>query len=442
MTDDFRIDDKTMLQRVLELSYQMAEERDLDSLLDYVMNQSIKFTKGQHGYLVLVDKKTGELNFRKTYGSPDQEHDKQGRPVSRTIIEQVIQSQKPSLHKNALHESSLQDAPSVFDLQLKSVLCVPLIARGDLLGVLYLENRHAINAFVEEDIAPVMIFASQAAVAIQNAQLHNELQQWANELEERVANRTQELEEARYAAEENWSATLEENLQRTALLANIAHDLRSPLNTAISSLSMIQDGYFGDINAEQNDWIERSLTAINQVVRLASDVFELTKIEQGRLSFEPRAVELLPLLQEGISIAEGLRKVDSPVELLLDVSPHLPMIMADPDRLRQILTNLLANALKFTAEGSVVLRASLAENPAWVIVEVMDTGVGIPPEDLDEIFERFKQAANQTAGYRGTGLGLAICRQLIEQHGGKIWVESVENAGSTFFFSLPVAKDT
>ena len=440
MTDEFRIDDSLILQRVLELSYQMAEERDLDALLDYVMDQSIHFTKGQHGYLVLIDKVTGELDFQKTYGSPDQDQDKQGRPVSRTSIEQVVKSQKYVLHKNALHDTSLSEASSVFDLQLKSVLCAPLIARGDLLGVLYLENRHAINAFNEADIAPVMIFASQAAVAIQNAQLHYELQVWANELEQRVVNRTIELEKARYAAEENWSATLEENLQRTALLANIAHDLRSPLNTAISSLGMIQEGYFGEINAEQNDWIERSLTAVNQVLRLASDVFELTKIEQGRLSFEPRAVELLPLLQEGISIAEGLRRVDSPVELILDAPHDLPLVMADPDRVRQILTNLLANALKFTQEGSVMLRAGLAENPAWLIVEVLDTGVGIPEDDLPEIFERFKQAANQNAGYRGTGLGLAICRQLVEQHGGIIWVESVTNGGSTFYFSLPVAN--
>lgn len=439
MTDNFFVDNHTILQQVLAVSRHMAETRELEPLLNYVMEQSIDFTKGQHGYLVLINEDKS-LDFRVVYGEPDRGPGSQG-PVSRTIIEQVINERQPVLIKNALQEKDFSQATSVMALRLRSVLCVPLISRQVLMGVIYIENRHAVNAFNDDDIPPMMIFASQAAVAIHNAQLNQELQLWAGELEHRVEERTAEVEEARFVAEHNWEATLEENRQRTALLGNIAHDLRSPLNTAVSALTMMIDGYFGELNSDQEMWINRSLAAVQQVLRLATDVFDLTKIEQGRLSFSPETINPMPVLEETLSIAEGLKSYESEVRLALDVPSNLPAVYADADRVRQILVNLLSNALKFTKEGEVIIRAKLTENNRFLMISVSDTGAGIPESDLPFIFERFRQAANQEkSGYKGTGLGLAICKQLVEQHGGEIGVESVEGEGTTFWFTLPLGK--
>jgi two-component system sensor histidine kinase/response regulator len=323
---------------------------------------------------------------------------------------------------------------------LRSVLCVPLISRQVLLGVIYLENRRAVNAFAEADIPGLMIFASQAAVAIHNAQLNHALQTFADDLERRVEARTAELDHALQIAEDNWQAMIEENRQRTALLANIAHDLRSPLNTVVSSLMLMQEGAFGELTNDQSLWIERSLAAVQQVLRLATDVFDLTKLEQGRLTFDPHDIDLMPILEEALSIAEGMKKVKSKVELILDVPEELPLVHADADRVRQILTNLLSNALKFTPEGGVAIRAWANDEGDKVNVFVEDTGIGIPEDDLPFIFDRYRQAANQErSGYKGTGLGLAICKQLVEQHEGTLTVQSQVDVGTTFSFSLPVA---
>ncbi|MCI0708962.1 MAG: GAF domain-containing sensor histidine kinase [Chloroflexi bacterium] len=438
MADKATVNDDSILKQVLEVSRRMAETRDLEPLLEYVMEQSIALTKGQHGYLVLME--DGQLDFRVQYGEPDRDK-KSGLPVSRTIIEQVANTLEPQLVRNALQDHKLSDATSIWEMKLKSVLCVPLISRQHLQGVLYLENRHAINAFDESDVPPLMIFASQAAVAIHNAKLNYELQQWADELEKRVAERTTELEEARFQAEEGWEAAIEENLQRTALLSNIAHDIRSPLNTVLSSLDMMRDGFFGDLNDEQLVWIERSLTAVNQVLRLATDVLDLTHMEQGRLSFNPTILQLDPIFRQSMSIAEGMKRSGQDVVLQTQAAEDLPFVRADADRVRQILTNLISNALKFTKQGSVSLDARVTEDGQFVEVSVSDTGVGIPEDDIPFIFERFRQAANQEdAGYKGTGLGLAICKQLVEQHGGYIDVHSEVGKGTTFYFTLPVAE--
>jgi signal transduction histidine kinase len=433
------MNDREVLEKVLEISRQMAETRELGPLLHYVMEQSINLTRGQHGYLVLLNE-DGTLDFHVVYGQPDTGPQNQ-RVVSRTIIEEVIRTREPVLIKNALEDNDFSEASSVIHLRLRSVLCVPLISQQILHGVIYIENRHAVNAFTEANISPLVIFASQAAVAIQNAKLNMELQAWAQSLEARIEERTRELQEARDLAEQNWQMILDQDRQRTTLLGNIAHDIRSPLNTVYSSLTMMLDGYFGEVSEAQATWIHNSLRAVQQVMRLAGDVLDLTKIEQGRLSFEPRPVELLPILSESVAIAEGLKAMDSEVELVLSPEEGLPQVMADPDRLRQILINLLANAIKFTKEGEVGLNAYLSDKGQYVVIEVYDTGAGIPTEDIPYLFQRFRQAANQDKAITtGTGLGLAISKQLVEQHGGFIDVESVPGQGSRFYFTLPVAQ--
>ncbi len=426
-----------LLQRILEISRQMAETRELEPLLHYVMEQALVFTEGEHGYLVLLND-DNTLDFRVTYGEPDEGEDTEA-PVSQSIIEQVIQERKPLLVRDAFGDSRLQHAMSVVRLRLRSVLCVPLTAQTELLGVLYIENRQVADAFDDNDIPLIMIFASQAAIAIKNAQLNEQQILLTNHLEAMVDERTAELDQSREEAEAGWVAALEENRLRTAMLANVTHDLRSPLNVVVNSLEWMRMGEFGPITSDQEEWLGRSLNATQQVLRLVNDIFDLSKIEQNKLELFPRAVELGTFLQQAMAIAEGIRRNEN-VELRLEMEADLPPIWADPDRVQQILVNLFTNAFKFTTEGSVILRVEYKDVLKCILFKVSDTGPGIAPEDLGRVFDRFQQSGGDERRQMGTGLGLSICRELVEQHGGEIWVESEVGLGSTFYFTLPVAE--
>ncbi|MBI5927949.1 MAG: GAF domain-containing sensor histidine kinase [Chloroflexi bacterium] len=424
------------LERVLDISRRMAENRELQPLLEFVMQQAVEFSGGQHGYLVLVEP-DGTLNFQVKYGNPS---DREGQSVSRSIVQQVISTGEPLLSRNALEDANLSAMKSVFNLRLQSILCVPLRSRGKLLGVLYLENRDIPNAFTRQDIPPLNIFAGQAAIAIENAQLNEQRERFAAELEERVRERTVELEEARWHATANWEAAMQENRLRTALLSNIAHDLRSPLNTVVGALDMMKEGVFGDVTEDQVLWIDRSLTATRQILRLVSDIFDLSKLEQGGLELYPETLEIGGILEQTLAIAEGLRQNDQ-VELAIEMAPNLPPVWGDFDRIQQILVNLVSNALKFTTSGTILVRADLADEET-LLFRVADSGEGIPAENLPTIFDRFSMVdLNLNRRRKGTGLGLAICKELVEQHGGQIWVESQVGVGTTFSFTLPVSKE-
>lgn len=433
--------DKEVLHRVLDISLQMAQTRELDPLLYYVMEQAVDFSGGQHGYLVLLNE-DNTLDFRVKYGEPDNEHpfDEEGRLVSRSIIEDVITTREPRLVSDAAKDSRYSTKTSIVDLQLQSVLCVPLLARGRLLGVLYVENRQLINAFTDKNINPLVIFAGQAAIAIENAQLNEQQERFAHELELRVQERTAELEEARRAAELGWESALEANRLRTALLSNIAHDLRSPLNTVINILDVVRNGEFGEVNPDQRDWLERAIGSARQIDRLAGDVFDLAKLEQGKLQLymEPQSVD--GMVQQAISVAQVMNRKRG-IQTLVEVEPNLPPVMADFNRVQQILVNLLANATKYTYKGTITLRAAYAEQEGFILFSVADTGEGIAPDEIGKLFKRFQQVDSDAKRRQtGTGLGLAICKELVDYHGGQIWVESQPGLGSTFYFTLPIAQ--
>ena len=433
-------DKSSLLERLLEVSRQMSETRDLEPLLDYIMTQALEFTKGEHGYLVLLTD-DGHLDFRITHGRPFEGNDKQS-PVSHSIIRQAIETQKPVLVRDAGQNSQYQTAMSVVRLRLRSVLCVPLIARMEILGVLYLENRRVADAFTVDDIDLMVLLASQAAIAVKNAQLNAQQQFLLESLEEIVEERTRETNRLRYEAERGWEAALEENHLRTALLGNITHDLRSPLNIVINSMEWMKLGEFGDTTPEQAKWIDRSLNATRQVLRLVNDIFDLSKLEQGELELYHEAVYVKQFMEQTFAILEGLHRNEG-VELVMQIAENLPPISADVDRIQQILINLLSNAFKFTEKGQVMVRAKQDVNfPNFVLFEVQDTGSGIPAEDLGTIFDRFQQARNNSIENKrgGTGLGLAICKELVHRHNGQIGVESEVGVGTTFYFTIPIAQ--
>ena len=226
---------------------------------------------------------------------------------------------------------------------------------------------------------------------------------------------------------------------KSQFLSCVSHELRSPLTAIYQFVTILLDGLAGDLSLEQREYLEIMLRNANQLRTMVDDLLEVTRAETGRLTIDPRCVSLIELIPEVVGNVTAA--TTKGVFLSADVPDDLPLAHADPDRVQQILINLIDNGIRFTPEkGTVTVRAQVSnEDPDFVCVAVADTGCGISPEETGKIFEYLHRVeSNVEDNRKGLGLGLHICKELIHGHGGRIWVESQPGCGSTFFFTLPI----
>jgi len=223
---------------------------------------------------------------------------------------------------------------------------------------------------------------------------------------------------------------------RRELVGNISHELRTPLAGIKAIVETLQDGAISDKKVA-GDFLSSIDTEVDRMMQMVTELTELSRIESGRGDLKPEMVNLNLLAEDVIARFKPQAERKS-VAMSADLSTDIPLVQADKDRIYQVITNLVHNAIKFTPQnGKVNISAELSENS--VLMKVSDTGIGISAEDLPRIFERFYKADKARAG-EGAGLGLAIAKHVIQAHGGNIWVESEEGKGSTFFFTLPLKQ--
>jgi len=278
------------------------------------------------------------------------------------------------------------------------------------------------------------------------ADLNRHLEQLVRDRTEDLVNKARELEEANQRLRE-----LDE--MKSAFLSSVSHELRTPLTSILGFSKLLHKEFarnFLPLAGDQKPLLKRgeriqeNLSIIShegeRLTRLINDVLDLNKIESGRMGWRDERMSLGETIDLAVQAVSGMFAQNPEVDLSTDIDPTLPYIIADPDRLQQVLINLLNNASKFTEQGDVVVRAF--PRFGQIRVEVADTGFGILPEDQAQIFEKFHQTRTDTMEDKpkGTGLGLTICREIIEHYGGRIWVESEHEQGSTFVFTLPVAQ--
>jgi signal transduction histidine kinase len=324
-----------------------------------------------------------------------------------SLVGQVADKSEPRvLSKADVQGGSDSHLPSIH-----SEAAFPLRIGGRTLGVLDIHSPHA-DAFDEDDVKVLQGIADQIAIAIENAR--------AYELEREAARQLREAEE-----------------MRRRFLAHMSHELREPLTNIIGFSRVILKGIDGPISDQQRSDLEIVYANGQHLLGLINDLLDVAQIEAGLMELEFKEIDLRELIQSVMATISALVR-DKDIQLQREIHPELPPIEADGTRLRQVLLKLLSNAAKFTDRGSITVGAW--PNGNQVQVTIADTGRGIPEEDRERVFKRFEQGEIGVKRPQGIEVGLALCKEFVEMHGGRIWVESQEGVGSTFTFTLPIRR--
>jgi signal transduction histidine kinase len=239
-----------------------------------------------------------------------------------------------------------------------------------------------------------------------------------------------------------WESAEFANRAKSEFLANMSHELRTPLNSIIGFSEVLQDQYFGAINKKQSDYVGNILTSGKHLLSLINDILDLSKVESGKMKLELSTFSVREIVDASLlMLMDGAQKAG--ISINMDLTPQADVqIKADRRKLKQILFNLISNAVKFTTMGGAVTVLVEREGD-FINITVVDTGVGIREEDIPKLFKPFTQLESvYTKSCDGAGLGLALNKQLVELHGGKVWVESLFGAGSRFGFSIPLTQAT
>jgi signal transduction histidine kinase len=329
-------------------------------------------------------------------------------------IGQVAELRVPIVTNDPANHRQVGLSPWMEAENIQAFAGFPLVVGDQLLGVLAVYHRRPLD---RNTIELLTLFAQHAATAIQEAHLFH----LATEQTARLTALNSELQRA--------------NQHKAEFLANMSHELRTPLNSILGFSQLLLEGDGGELTRDQRQDVDIIAQNGRHLLTLINDLLDISKLEAGKAQLHRGEVEIESLIAECVESVSSLAKTKR-LELGVSVADEVGPIYADGPKLKQVLLNLLGNAIKFTESGTV--RVIAERRGADLQISVQDTGIGVPAEDSERIFESFQQGKSGMSGkYQGTGLGLAICRRLVEMHGGRIWVKSAAGKGSTFTFTIP-----
>ncbi|MEI7816111.1 MAG: ATP-binding protein, partial [Desulfuromonadales bacterium] len=454
------------MMTVIKVSQAISGEVYLDRLLHLLLGFVIENAGATRGLLIL--KRDGKL-FIEAEGTTDPDSTivllslavDGCRTLPESVINYVTRTTDHVVLDDAATSGKFTHDPYILENMPKSVLCTPIINQGRMTGVLYLENNLATGAFTKQRLKVLDLLSSQIAISIENARLYeglksatSELEVYSRTLEQKVEERTKELSEEIQIRKRAEEAAEKANRIKSSFLSTVSHELRTQLTSVLGFARIIKkkldESVLPALKLEDKKAAKalgqiREVTAIlviegERLTVLIDDVLDLAKMEAGKITWNVQQISISEIINRAATAVSSLLEQKS-LELIKESDEGLPQIYGDRDRLIQVVINLLSNAWKFTNDGSITIHTILTpeyQGRQFIQVGITDTGIGISPEDQDKVFEKFRQVGDTlTDKPKGTGLGLPICREIVEFHGGSIWVESVQGKGSTFFFTIP-----
>ena len=385
------------LERIIEVSRILNSNLNLQALLEDIISIATELTNTEASSILLVDKKTGELHFEAATGVKKHEVATEVVPPH-SVAGWVVRENTPlvidDVSQDPRWSRKIDDATG---FTTRSILGVPLRVKDRVIGVLEVLNKINDEPFTEDDVQTLCVLADQAAVAIENARL----------------------------------------FQQSDLISEVVHELRTPLTSIRGYSQLLLSDIKPELKRQFAETINREAIRLGQLV---NDFLELARLESGRAHIAQDPVDLRQVIEEAVSIIRP-QAAERDITVNVDLPEDIPTVIGDAARLKQVLLNLASNAVKYNKDGGQV-DISLTVDKDRVTIAVKDTGRGIAPEDLPHVFEKFYRVVDSEQEAVGTGLGLSIAKQIVESHGGEIWVKSEVGVGSTFAFTLPVAQKT
>ena len=405
------------LEALGEVSQVVGSSLDLDRVLGSIVRHAVLFSEADGGIVFTFEKDQQKFLLKTSYG------------VTPSFEEELRHSRITPGDNSALGQASFKSEPvQIADLDklpeyplacvrqegYHALLAVPLIDEEQLVGGLVVLRKEA-GTFAERGVNLLHTFAVQSILAIRNARLFEEIEEKGRQL-------------------------ARADKHKSEFLANMSHELRTPLNAILGYTELIIDQIYGEVPEKIVEVLSRLEKNGRHLLSLINDVLDLSKIEAGRFTLSIGDYSLIELIQTVRTSVESLA-AEKDLLLTTNLPKKLPIGRGDDQRLAQVLLNLVGNAIKFTEHGEIVIEARAEED--HFIVSVTDTGPGISEENLATVFTEFHQLdGSSTKQKGGTGLGLSIAKKIIEMHGGRIWVDSTLDSGSTFAFSIPVRVET
>lgn len=387
----------TRYQRLMEIAQDLASTLDLNVLLNRIVHAAAELSGSEAASILLYDEGKKQLYFQAATNMDEPLMSGLMVPLD-SLAGWIVLNRQPIIigdaRRDARHFAKIEESTN---FETRSLLGIPLITKNKVIGVLEALNKHE-GEFTQDDLNVLGALGAQAAVAIENTRL----------------------------------------FQQSDLISEFVHELRTPLASLNTAAHLLMHPALTPERREQ--MIQNIYGETERLSSMASDFLDIARLESGRVQFLIENVDVAPMLESCVHIMQG-KAEEKQQTIALEITREIPTFKGDRNKIKQVVLNLLSNAIKYTPEGgSIWVAGGLSKDGTQVVISVRDTGRGIPPEGLRNLFQKFYRVPGSEKMASGTGLGLSICKKIVEGHGGHIHVSSQVGKGTTFEVELPLRR--